>query len=135
MRKYITIALAMMVIAMTAVVSLAQELSIEGLPASVIKTAPVCGDTAVPSVTSEIRITFSKGMMDKSWSFTQLSPETFPEIVGEPRYLADGRTCVITVKLKPNKTYIIWLNSKINLNFRDTTSKPAVPYLLVFKTK
>lgn len=39
------------------------------------------------------------------------------------------------MKLKPGKTYAIWLNSKNFGNFKDTDGHSAVPYLLVFETK
>ncbi len=113
----------------------AQEVSVESLPPSVIKTVPTCGDTKVPATTTQIKVTFSKDMMDKSWSFTQISGNSFPEVVGQPKYLADKRTCVLTVNLKPQKTYVLWLNSQKFQNFKDASGKSAVPYLLVFKTK
>lgn len=113
----------------------AQEISIEAMPPSVIKTVPVCGDATVPAATRQIKVTFSKTMMNKSWSFTQISKDSFPELAGQPKYLLDGRTCVLPVKLKPNKTYVLWLNSQKFTNFKDASGSPAVPYLLVFKTK
>ena len=54
---------------------------------------------------------------------------------GKPKYLADKRTCVLPVKLEPGKTYAIWVNSEKFGNFKDTEGRPAVPYLLVFRTK
>ena len=54
---------------------------------------------------------------------------------GQPRYLGDKRTCVLPVKLEPGKTYAIWLNTANYQNFKDTMGRPAVPYLLVFRTK
>jgi RNA polymerase sigma-70 factor (ECF subfamily) len=74
-------------------------------------------------------------MKDASWSWSTLSEESFPKTVGEPKYLADKRTCVLPVKLKPGKTYALWLNSERFGNFRDADGQSAVPYLLVFKTK
>ena len=35
----------------------------------------------------------------------------------------------------PGKTYAIWLNSQKFRNFKDTAGRPAVPYLLVFRTR
>jgi RNA polymerase sigma-70 factor (ECF subfamily) len=54
---------------------------------------------------------------------------------GKPKYLSDKRTCVLPVKLEPGKTYAIWVNSEKFDNFKDAEGRPAVPYLLVFKTK
>ena len=61
---------------------------------------------------------------------------SFPEIAGEVRYLADGRTCVAPVKLYPGRKYAIWFNSPNYRHsaFRDRNNIPAVPYLLVFET-
>ena len=64
-----------------------------------------------------------------------MSKDSFPEMVGAPRYLDDKRTCVINVKLEPGKTYGTWLNSQRFGNFKDTEKHAALPYLLIFKTK
>jgi hypothetical protein len=102
---------------------------------SVVKTIPQCGDTQVDPNAKEIKVTFSKEMMDKSWSWSTADEGEFPEIVGQPKYLADKKTCVVEVKLKPRTTYAIWLNSDKFHNFKDKDGRPAVPYLLVFETK
>jgi RNA polymerase sigma-70 factor (ECF subfamily) len=72
---------------------------------------------------------------DKMWSWVMAYKNTFPQTAGDPYFMADGKTCVLPVKLEKNKTYAIWINTgKLN-NFRDKSNKPAVPYLLVFKTR
>ena len=63
------------------------------------------------------------------------SEDAFPETTGESRYEADGKTCVLPVKLQPKKTYAFWLNSEKFGNFKDTQGQSAVPYLLIFETK
>lgn len=116
--------------------ALSEELSIAALPAAVVKTIPESGNSKVDAAsTKRIEVTFSKDMIDKSWSWSQVSDGTFPKIVGQPRYLDDKRTCVIDVELEPNRTYVIWLNSSKFKNFKDADGKPSVPYLLVFETK
>jgi len=102
---------------------------------SVVKTVPQCGETEVDPATREIRVTFSKDMKDKCWSWCTAHEGQFPEMVGQPRYLADKRTCVLPVKLKPQTAYAIWLNTQRYINFKDTGGRPAIPYLLVFETK
>lgn len=57
------------------------------------------------------------------------------EMVEKPRYDTGHKTCVMKVKLEPNKTYAYWLNSAKFQNFKDKQGHPAVPYLLVFQTK
>ena len=84
---------------------------------------------------TEIKVTFSKDMQDGGWSWSMLSKESFPTLDGMPKYLEDKRTCVLPVKLEPEKTYAIWVNSEKFVNFKDTGGRSAVPYLLVFKTK
>ena len=84
---------------------------------------------------TEIRVTFSKEMADRAWSWAQVSDDTFPKVTGKPHYEKDRRTCVLPVKLEPGKTYVFWLNSEKFPGFRDTDGRPSVPYLLVFETR
>jgi hypothetical protein len=74
-------------------------------------------------------------MTKEMWSWCSQSPETFPEIdKTKIRYLENKRTCVLPVKLKAGKTYIIWINTQKFNRFKDTENNSAVPYLLVFQT-
>src|SRR5262249_49222161 len=80
-------------------------------PAFVVETVPKLGDFDVdPAATKEIRVTFSKPMQDRSWSWTKGNVFAFPESAGEIRYLPDRRTCVMPVKLEPGRTYVIGIN-------------------------
>jgi RNA polymerase sigma-70 factor (ECF subfamily) len=134
MRRMATISVCSLLL--TAGLAWGQETSVDSMPPSVVKTVPQSGDTSVDAtVTKQITVTFSKEMMDGSWSWATMSKETAPEIVGKPRYLDDKRTCVAEVKLEPKKTYVLWLNSKKFGNFKDAEGNAAVPYLLVFQTK
>jgi hypothetical protein len=110
--------------------------SVKEMPPVVVRAVPQSGDTAVDAdKIKEIRVTFSKDMMDKSWSWTQISDETFPKMEGKAHYDKDRRTCILPVKLEAGKTYVIWLNSARFGNFKDGDGHSAVPYLLVFETK
>jgi hypothetical protein len=112
------------------------EMSVGSMPPVVVETSPKAGDTAVDPSIKEIHVTFSKDMLTNNmWSWVMVSQESFPTITGEVRYLKDKRTCVAPVKLEPGKTYAIWFNSAKHNAFRDENNNPAVPYLLVFKTK
>jgi hypothetical protein len=113
----------------------AAKLSVEAMPPVVVKTVPRSGDTKVDPKLDKITVTFSKDMMTrKMWSFVQVSKETFPKTVQKPRYV-DKRTIVLPVKLRPGKTYVLWINSNKHDGFRDVKNHPAVPYLLVFETR
>jgi hypothetical protein len=113
----------------------AKDISIQGLPPVVVKTVPQSGAMDVDPGLKEIRVTFSKNMLDKAWSCVTLSKETYPATDGEVRYDSDGRTFVMPVKLEPGRTYAIMLNSEKYKNFMDAQRQPAMPYLLVFQTK
>jgi hypothetical protein len=105
--------------------------SVATLPPVVVKTVPQAGDTNVDPSVTEIQATFSKRMTDKSWSWAGADGSW---VTGKPRYLADGKTCVLPVKLEPGKTYVVWLNSPSFGNFKDSKGQSAIPYLLVFET-
>jgi RNA polymerase sigma factor (sigma-70 family) len=107
----------------------------DAYPPIVLKTVPPTGATDVDPGLIEIRVTFSKEMQDGSWSWVQLSKETFPETKGRPHYEKDKRTCVLPVKLEPGKTYAISVNSQRFANFRDTDDNRAIPYMLLFRTR
>jgi hypothetical protein len=96
MKPVLTLLLAAAIVPLT-VWAQTQKLSVKTVAPVVVKTVPEAGATDVDSAITEIRVTFSKPMQDGSWSW--VGKEYLPEIVGQPRYLADGRTCVLTVKL------------------------------------
>src|SRR5580704_10709786 len=112
----------------------AEDVTLEGARAVVVRAIPEAGTSDVDPKLTEIQVTFSKDMQDRSWSWAQASKESFPALDGKPKYRADKRTCVLPVKLRPGKTYAIWLNSQKFGNFKDTEGHPALPNLLVFRT-
>jgi RNA polymerase sigma-70 factor (ECF subfamily) len=116
-----------------AVFAQTQKLSVKSVAPVIVKTVPEAGSTGVDPATTEIQVTFSKPMQDGSWSW--VGKEYLPEIVGQPRYLADSRTCVLTVKLEAGRTYAIGINSQSHGNFKDRQGRSAMPYLLAFETK
>jgi RNA polymerase sigma-70 factor (ECF subfamily) len=113
----------------------ADEVTVDNSAPVVVKTVPQAGAIDVDAKTTEIKVTFSKDMLDNNWSWASVSKESFPKMAGKPKYLADKRTCVLPVKLEAGKTYAIWVNSEKFRNFKDADKRPAVPYLLVFRTK
>lgn len=105
------------------------------VPPVIVKTVPESGAKDVDHRLKELRVTFSKPMQNGRWSWVTWEKEHFPELVGQPGYLADQRTCVAPVKLQPGKVYAIWINSDRFKDFTDTAGQPAVPYLLIFETR
>ncbi len=112
------------------------EVSLDSVPPSVVRTVPQCGDAAVDPSLNEVSVTFSKDMKvtGHCWSWCGVRDDTFPALAGATRFLADGRTCVLTVALEPEKTYAIWINTDVYHSFQDPDGHTAVPYLLVFRT-
>jgi RNA polymerase sigma-70 factor (ECF subfamily) len=137
MRSQLLLALSALLTITSLALAQERELTVATLPAVVVKTVPQAGDIKVDPNITEIRVTYSKRMLDKSWSWGQISDDTMPPTTGEPRYLADGKTCVLPVKLEPGRTYVLQLNSLKGkfANFKDRQRQPAVPYLLVFQTR
>jgi RNA polymerase sigma-70 factor (ECF subfamily) len=84
---------------------------------------------------TELRVTFSKSMRAGFWAWVQLNDETYPETRGQPHFSDDARTCILPVRLQPGTVYAIWINHEKFSTFQDPEGQPAVPYLLVFKTK
>lgn len=108
---------------------------IDSIAPVVVKTVPEAGSKGVSPGVVEIQVKFSKPMADHSWSWTSAWKDSTPDTVGNPRYEADRKTCVLKVKLEPNKTYGFWINSPNFHGFKDPQGHSAVPYLLTFKTK
>jgi hypothetical protein len=113
----------------------ADEITVATAPPVVVETVPQAGSTDVDPELREIRVSFSKEMLDRSWFLIKVSDATSPTAVGEPKYSGDKRTWVLPVKLEPGRTYAVRLNDDRFKNFKDTEGRSAMPYLLVFQTK
>jgi RNA polymerase sigma-70 factor (ECF subfamily) len=134
MRTVVPIVLWLSTVTVVSSAADSKAISVQAMPPVVVQTIPMSGATDVDPSLSEIKVTFSKEMHVTSWSWVQISADTFPDLIGKPYYMEDRRTCVANVKLQPGKTYVIWFNSEDYRNFRDLPGHPAVPYLLVFET-
>jgi hypothetical protein len=126
-----------LIVALLATSALADDLpaiTLASAPPVVVKTVPEAGADNIDPGLKTITVTFSKKMQDGSWSWVQMSKDSFPTMRGKPRYLEGNKTNVLDVTLKPNQTYAIWFNSDKFQNFKDEQGRLAVPYLLVFRT-
>ncbi len=119
---------------LTAAIMAMRATELENAEPVVVKTVPENGAKDVDPNLQEIKVTFSKDMHDGTWSWTQRSDDTFPEVTGKIHYLDDHRTCVLPVKLEPGKTYYLSINSERFRNFKDTGRRPAIPYPITFTT-
>ena len=100
---------------------------IDSLAPVVIKTVPEAGSKDVAPGEAEIKVVFSKEMLDQSWSPVDAWNNSSPKIIGKPKYDADHRTWTLKVKLEPGKTYGYWLNNPGHANFKDAQGHSAVP--------
>jgi hypothetical protein len=98
----------------------------------VVSISPSNGATDVDPATSEIRITFSEPMRDRSWSVVGGGPN-FPEIRGIG-YEDGGKVLVISVALKPGWPYRYGLNSPRHRNFVSRRGVPLEPVVVSFAT-
>ena len=114
--------------------SLAEDPVLKGLRPVVIGTFPAAGSENIDPGLTRLKIAFSKRMTPKSYSLCMKDKDSFPKIEGEPKFSPDGKSCLVAVSLEPGKTYVIWINSANNANFKDTDGHPAVPYLFAFRT-
>jgi len=124
-----------LITAVVLALAIARAQDIASMPPVVIKTVPESGSKNVSPGEMELKVTFSKEMADGSWSWSTAWQGSTPEMIGKPKYENDGKTCVLKVKLEPDKAYGYWLNSEKFRNFKDRQGRPSVPYLLVFETK
>lgn len=100
----------------------------------VVSTSPADG-AAVDSSLEVISVTFSRPMLDNSWSWVYESKDTFPMTVGEPYYDSSFTTNHLPVKLEPQKEYVIWINRDEFMNFRDKSGRPVEPHRFTFSTE
>ena len=107
----------------------------DDLPPVVVDIEPKVGAKDVDPGLKEIRVTFSKKMRDKTWSWTEGNVYAVPKLAGTIHYESGQRTCVMPVKLEPGKTYVLGINSERYRNFKDMEGRPALPYLVVFHTR
>ncbi|MBM4084431.1 MAG: hypothetical protein FJ272_06550 [Planctomycetes bacterium] len=128
-------------IVLVAVWALAQEKEAvdSEFPPRVVKTEPADRAKDVDYRLAEVKVTFDRPMQtEKAWSWMLLQENgVYPGYRGgaEPRWEADGKTCVISVKLSPDTVYAVGVNSPRNWGFRGQDGKAAVPYGWVFKTR
>jgi RNA polymerase sigma-70 factor (ECF subfamily) len=135
MRAWLTAVLAMCLLFSVANIAFAGEPSVSGQPPVVIATIPSAGDGVVDPKLQAIKIVFSKPMRVDSWSLVMRDKASFPKIAGQVGFQKDRRTFIAPVVLEPGKEYVVWINSSRHQNFRDQKGRPALPYLLNFRTR
>lgn len=120
-------------IASKALLVAAPQTGAQGGPV-VVETVPASQAVDVDPTLNEIKVTFSKKMLDKSWSWCLEDKSSFPQMAGDPYYENDYTTAVLPVKLEPGKQYVVWVNRGKYNNFQDLGGNRVKDYRLTFTT-
>jgi hypothetical protein len=98
----------------------------------VVSTSPPQGARVPPSV-SELKVSYDHRMA-ASWSFATGGEKAFPELWGNPSLSDDHITITLPIRLEPNRTYVVWMNTDRYKNFKSEDGAAAEPYRLTFST-
>ena len=98
----------------------------------VVATYPADGAHVPPSI-AELRVSYDHRMM-ASWSFATRGEKAFPQVLGAPSLSPDHITISLPIRLEPNHTYVVWLNTEKYQNFKSEDGQAAEPYRLTFHT-
>ena len=102
----------------------------------VIESSPRDGDSAVSATLENITATFNEAMDLDGWSWVTEVGHSAPAITGIPFYI-DATTTVLPVRLEPNTSYAIWLNSPDDAQLRkfmNTEGVSARAHRIAFTT-
>jgi hypothetical protein len=97
----------------------------------IIEAVPPLGATDVDPNLTELTVTFDQDMAG-GFSWTGGGP-SYPETAGKPHWV-DKRTCVLPVKLKPDCSYRLGINSPSHRNFRSAKGVSVEPARWEFRT-
>jgi hypothetical protein len=103
----------------------------------VIETTPRDGEVDVDAELGQITATFSEAMDRDGWSWVTEVGRSAPSITGLPFYL-DETTTVLPVRLDPETTYGIWVNSPHDTELRKFANNAGVSaraYRIQFTTR
>jgi RNA polymerase sigma-70 factor (ECF subfamily) len=100
----------------------------------VVSMSPANGAVGVDPRTTELRVEFSVPM-GGGFSWTG-GGEGYPAArEGQrPRWTEDRRACVLPVRLEPNRSYRLGLNSPSHRNFQSAAGVPLDPLVYTFQT-
>jgi len=95
--------------------------AIDATKPHVVSMSPANDSPKVDSAIKELRVTFDRPMKQScAWCG---GGENYPETPGKSFWTADRKTCVLPVKLKPNWSYKLFLNSA---KFKDFASEDGI---------
>jgi hypothetical protein len=101
-------------------------------PPQVVSMDPTNGATGVSPSLDKLVVVFDRPM-GGGFSWTG-GGEQMPEGAGSPYWSADKKTCTLPVRLKPNWSYRLGLNSPSHRNFRSEEGLPLERVVWTFST-
>ena len=111
-----------------------EELKAQTQAPAIVEMNPANGATDVDPGIAELRVTFSVPM-GGGFSWTGGGPEYPAGVEGKgPYWTEDRRACVLPVKLEPNHSYRLGLNSFSHKNFQSSAGVPLAPVEYTFST-
>jgi DNA-binding CsgD family transcriptional regulator len=103
--------------------------------AHVVSTTPRQGAVIAPGRFT-LSVTFDRPMMADSYSFVQVSSDTYPScFANRPTVSRDRRTFSMSCTAAAGRQYQVWLNSPPYLNFRAINGVSAEPFQLRFSAR
>jgi DNA-binding CsgD family transcriptional regulator len=103
-------------------------------PPRVVATTPAAG-AVIPPGPFVLTVTFDQPMVDGSYSYTRIAPETYPDCAVKPALSRDARTFTLRCTAAPGRDYEIWFNRPPYMNFRGLNGLSSEPHQLLFRTK
>ena len=101
-------------------------------PPRVVATYPHDGARVPPSI-AELKVSYDHRMAE-SWSFATGGEKAFPQVLGAASLSPDHITITLPIRLEPNHSYVVWLNTARYRNFKSEDGEAAEPYRLTFHT-
>jgi hypothetical protein len=111
----------------------ARLLTLPGESPRVVAFEPGQGATQVPPGLVELRVTFDRPMRE-GWSWVTEAGKPFPELVGRAFFDPGMQVNVLPVRLEPETTYVIGLNSGPYQDFADAQGRVLEPVRWSFST-
>ena len=101
---------------------------------NVVTTTPSNGAMISPG-RFLLRVTFDRPMLQGSYSFVRVSPDTYPDCDKRPMLSADGRTFTLRCTARAGGRYEVWFNRAAFMNFRSVEGVRAKQHRLTFSAK
>lgn len=105
-----------------------------GVPPIVVSTSPADGSIIAPGP-FDLTVTFDRAMLEGSYSFVQVSPETFPDCTPGATLSADGMSYTMLCTATAGREYEVWFNRPPYMNFKSIDGISAQPHRIRFRSE